>query len=122
VVRVETGQPPSLRNRAGSLARRVAQNRLARASVAPISVAVGGALLGYLDGAGHLDAVPAIGGSRMVTIGLAGYAATRWSRNATVRAAGYAALAAAAYDYGRLSGYDRVRDGRTGTGSGSSTP
>lgn len=69
-----------------------------------VGIALGGAVVGYLQGSGRLDSLPEIGGSKMVTLGLAGYAATRFVRNPHVRAAGLAALAAAAFDFGRVQG------------------
>lgn len=65
-----------------------------------IPVAIGGLIVGYADGAGYLSKLPPIAGSRMVTLGLVGFAATRWMRNPSVRAAGLAALGAAAYAVG----------------------
>ncbi len=98
---------PSRARRAGRRVVHVARRggravaRAGRRSLPTMSIALGGAAVGWADGKGFLDKLPAIGGSRMVTIGLAGYAATRFSRHPQIRAAGYAALAAAAYDFGR---------------------
>jgi hypothetical protein len=69
-----------------------------------VGIALGGAVVGYLQGSGKLDFLPEVGGSRMVTLALAGYAATRFVRNPHVRAAGLAALAAGAFDFGRVQG------------------
>lgn len=69
-----------------------------------MGVALGGAVVGYLQGSGRLDFLPEIGGSKMVTLGLAGWAATRFTKNPHIRAAGLAALAAAAVDWGRVQG------------------
>lgn len=76
-------------------------------------VALGGAVVGWAGAKGYLSKLPAIGGSRMTTLGLAGFAAMKWAKSKTVRAAGLAALAAAAFDFGRtqgggtpLAGYD----------------
>ena len=66
-----------------------------------MSIALGGAAVGYADGRGMLDFIPTIGGSRMTTLAIAGWAATRFTRNSYLRAAGFAALAAGAYDFGR---------------------
>lgn len=88
--------------RARSVARRAAPH--ARRSLPTVGIALGGAVVGYLQGSGKLDSLPEIGGSKMVTLGLAGYAATRFVRNPHVRAAGLAALAAAAFDFGRVQG------------------
>lgn len=78
--------------------------RAGRRALPTVGLALGGAVVGYLQGSGKLDFLPEIGGSKMVTLGLAGYAATRFSRNAHVRGAGMAALAAAAFDFGRVQG------------------
>lgn len=89
--------------RVGGLARRGARRvgRAARGHLPTTAIALGGAIAGYVDGRGMLSFLPAIGGSRMLTLGIAGYAATRLSRNATIRNAGVAAMAAAAFDFGR---------------------
>jgi hypothetical protein len=76
----------------------------ARRALPTVGIALGGAVAGYLTGSGKLDFLPEIGGSKMVTLGLVGYGATRMVRNAHVRAAGLAALAAAAFDWGRVQG------------------
>lgn len=76
----------------------------ARRALPTVGITLGGAVVGYLQGSGRLDFLPEVGGSRMVTLGLAGYAATRFVRNPHVRAAGLAALAAAAFDFGRVQG------------------
>lgn len=78
--------------------------RAAARSLPTVGIALGGGVAGYLVGSGRLDFLPEIGGSRMVTLGLVGYAATRFSRNHHIRTAGIAALAAAAFDFGRAQG------------------
>jgi hypothetical protein len=78
--------------------------RAAARSLPTVGIALGGAVVGYLQGSGRLDMLPEIGGSKMVTLGLAGWAATRFVKNQHVRAAGLAALAAAAFDFGRVQG------------------
>ncbi|SRR5258706_16008683 len=92
--------------RAGSRVVRVARRAAphARRALPTVGVALGGAVVGYLQGSGRLDFLPEVGGSKMVTLGLVGYAATRFVRNQHVRAAGLAALAAAAVDFGRVQG------------------
>jgi hypothetical protein len=93
--------------RAGSRAVGVIRRRggsAVRRSLPTVGIALGGAVVGYLQGSGKLDFLPEIGGSKMVTLGLAGYAATRFVRNPHVRAAGLAALASAAFDFGRVQG------------------
>lgn len=84
-----------------------------------IPVAIGGLVVGYADGKGFLDKLPPIAGSRMVTIGLVGFAATRFVKNASVRAAGLAALAAAAYAVGNAQAKGATSgDGGAGEGGG----
>jgi hypothetical protein len=89
-----------------------------------MGIALGGLAVGYLDGKGFLDKLPQIGGSKIVTLGLAGYAATRFFKNQHIRQAGLAALAAAAFDFGRVqgggtSGFDVSGDAGSGQGGGS---
>jgi len=67
-----------------------------------MALAIGGLIVGALDGRGILNKIPTIGGSRAVTLAIAGYAATRFIKNPFVRNAGLAAMAAAAYDYGKV--------------------
>lgn len=92
--------------RAGSRAVRVARRAAphARRAMPTVGIALGGAVVGYLQGSGRLDSLPEVMGSKMVTLGLLGYAATRFVRNQHVRTAGVAALAAAAFDFGRVQG------------------
>lgn len=65
---------------------------------------VGGAVLGYLQGAGHLDFVPAVMGSKTLGMGLLGFIATRMTKNKYVRDAGVAAVAVAGFEFGREHG------------------
>lgn len=83
-----------------------------------IPVAIGGLVVGYADGKGFLDKLPPISGSRMVTLGLLGYAATRFTRNASIRAAGLAALGAAAYAIGKSQAATASTSGDGGSGFG----
>lgn len=78
--------------------------RHARAALPIAGVAVGAVVMGYAQSKGLLDKLPQIGGSRVLTLGLVGYAATRFSKNPAIRQAGLAALAAAAFDFGRVQG------------------
>jgi hypothetical protein len=90
-----------------------------------MGVTVGALVVGYASGKGFLDRLPQIGGSKVLTLGLAGYAATRFFKNPSIRQAGLAALAAAAFDFGRVqaggvSGFEDVSgDGGSGQGGGS---
>jgi hypothetical protein len=86
--------------RVGRRARRLGT----RKSIPIVGLAIGGGAMGYLVGSGHLDFLPEIGGSRMVTLGIAGYMANRMSNNRYIKMAGLAALSAAAFDFGRAQG------------------
>ena len=82
--------------------RRVATH--ARAASIPSSMLLGSAALGYAQAKGHLNRIPTIGGSRALTLGVAGYAATRISRNPTVRNLGFIAMVVGAFDWGAKQG------------------
>lgn len=106
VVVVSAPRAPARRSRARALVARAGRGarrvgRVAHKALPTTSVAVGGLVVGYLDGSGYLDKLPAIQGSRAITLGLVGYAATRFFKNHNVRAAGLAALGAAAVELGR---------------------
>lgn len=98
------------RGRSRSVARGRGRRRSSRGKAGGISssitipVAIGGAAVGWAGAKGYLAKLPAIGGSRMVTLGLAGWAAMRFTRNKYMRAAGLAAVAASAFDFGRVQG------------------
>lgn len=110
--------PPRRSGRARRVVRVVGRGvrRAGRAGVRSLpttGVAVGALVVGYLQGKGFLDKLPQIGGSRVITLGIAGYAATRFSKNPSIRQAGLAALASALFDFGRVqaggtSGFDDV--------------
>lgn len=98
----------------GRVARRGIR-RAGRAALPTTALALGGIVVGYAQSQGLFDKVPTVMGSKMATIGLLGYAATRFVRNNHVRMAGLAALCAAAVDFGRVqgggtSGYDDAED------------
>jgi hypothetical protein len=89
-----------------------------------VGVGLGALVVGYLQAKGFLDKLPQIGGSRVITLGIAGYAATRFVKNPSIRQAGLAALAAAAFDFGRVqagetSGFEDAMSGDAGGGPGS---
>jgi hypothetical protein len=65
---------------------------------------MGGLVVGWLDSKGYLNKIPTIGNSRALTLGIAGYAATRFIKHPFVQTAGLAALAAAAFDFGKVHG------------------
>lgn len=106
--------------RAGARVVRVARSagRHGRKALPSIGVAIGGLVVGYADGKGFLAQLPPIAGSRMITIGLAGFALTRFSRNQSLRAAGLAALGAAAYAVGKAQAGGTTGDGGAGEGGG----
>jgi hypothetical protein len=76
-----------------------------------VGIALGGLIVGFMDARGLFNRLPAIGGSRALTLGLAGYAATRFIKNPTVRMAGIAAIAAAAFDFGKVHGAPKAQAG-----------
>lgn len=67
-------------------------------------MAISGAAVGFAMSKGLLDKLPQIGGSKVLTLGIAGWAATKFVRNSTIKTAGLAALTAAAFDWGRVQG------------------
>jgi len=69
-----------------------------------MGVILGGAAVGYAQGKGYLDRLPPLMGSRMVSLGVAGWAVQRYMKNPHLRLAGFAALAAASFDWGRVQG------------------
>lgn len=93
----------------------------AKRALPTMGVAVGALVVGYAQGKGFLDRLPQIGGSKVLTLGLAGYAATRFSRMPALRQAGLAALAAACFDFGRVQagGTSGFEDGTGDAGGGS---
>ena len=93
-----------MRKRAGGALRAVGRGarKAAPAHVPAMALAIGGLVVGALDSRGYLQKIPTIGGSRAVTLAIAGYVATRYVKNPFVRNAGLAALAAAAFDYGKV--------------------
>lgn len=108
VVVVRSGGGGRRRRRSGGGPRFVAVRRRGRAvgghALHATGLGVGGALLGYLQGAGHLDWVPSIMGSKTIGMGILGFAATRMVKNKYVREAGAAAVAVAGFEFGREHG------------------
>jgi hypothetical protein len=96
----------------GRAARHVGRRVRHSRSLAPISLAVGGLAVGYADGKGFLDKLPPIAGSRMVTLGIAGFIAIRYLHSPMLKAAGYAALGAASYAVGNA----QAKGGTSGDG------
>jgi len=84
-------------------ARRIGRGA-ARHGLPMTGLALGGALVGYAQSSGWFDALPELGGSKMLALGVAGYLATRMTHNKYVREAGAAAVAVAAFEFGREHG------------------
>lgn len=118
--------PPAKRSRRKGAVRRFARIKArraaghARAHVPALGIALGAAVVGFAEGKGYLDRLPSIAGSRAVSLGVAGYVASRFVRNPHVKAAGVAAMAAAAFDLGksRAGGTSGLEDGGSGQGGG----
>jgi hypothetical protein len=86
-----------------------------------IGLMAGGAALGFAEGKGWLNKVPAIGGSRALPIAAVGFAATKVSRNPTVRLAGACMAVVGAFDWARSQGGTHGIfgvDGGAGAGGG----
>jgi hypothetical protein len=77
-------------------------------------LAVGSALLGWAQGAGHLNWVPSIMGSQTIGMGVLGFVATRAVKNKYVREAGAAAVAVAGFEFGRSHGASAAPAGHPG--------
>lgn len=86
----------------GRGARRV--HHASKAHYASTAIVLSAAALGYAKQKGMLDKLPVLGGSKVLTLGLAGFVVTRFTRNATLRNLGSAAMIAAAFDFGRVQG------------------
>lgn len=65
---------------------------------------LGSAGLGYAQAKGWLNKIPTIGGSRALSIGVAGYAVTRLTSNPTARMVGRVAMLVGAFDFGSKQG------------------
>lgn len=92
----------TVRTVAKRAARRV--GRTAKAHGANAGVLAGAAALGYAQAKGMLNAIPTIGGSRAMTIGIAGYALTRLSGSPGLKQLGYTAMLIGAFDFGGKMG------------------
>lgn len=106
IVRFAPAAAPARKRRRGAVRRfaRIKGRRFAgraKAHVPTLGIALGAAVVGFAEGKGYLDKLPSIAGSRAVSLGLAGYVASRYASNPHVKAAGVAALAAAAFDIGK---------------------
>jgi hypothetical protein len=67
-------------------------------------VLLGAAGLGWAQAKGHLNKIPTIGGSRALTLAIAGYALTRLTSNPTARSVGRTAMIVGAFDFGSKQG------------------
>jgi hypothetical protein len=103
--------------RGGALARRAG-----KAQLPAVGIALGGLIVGFADARGLFTSLPAIGGSRALTLGLAGYAVTRFIKNPTIRMAGVAAIAAAAFDFGKVHGAPPLPRAPGGGGEAAALP
>lgn len=107
---IVVSQPrPTVRRRVGALVRRAAPHARraahhAKRSLPVVGVAVGAAAMGFAQSKGLFEKLPQIGGSKVLTMGAVGYAATRFSKNHLIRNAGLAMLAVACFDFGRVQG------------------
>lgn len=64
----------------------------------------GSAALGYAQAKGYLNKIPTIGGSRALTLAIAGYALTKLTNNPTARSLGSTAMVVGAFDWGSKQG------------------
>lgn len=65
---------------------------------------VGAGALGFAQAKGWLNKIPTVGGSRALTLGVAGYALTRITKNPTARMVGSVAMIVGAFDFGSKQG------------------
>lgn len=75
-----------------------------------IAAVVGAGAVGYLDGAGHLDAVPDLIGGKVTTLAVAAYVGGRVMKSAKLRHAGIGLAAAAAFAAGQDHGAKSKKD------------
>lgn len=94
------------RARVGAVARRVGRRArgAAREGAVPMATIIGAAALGWAQAKGYLNKIPTIGGSRAVTLAIAGYALTRLTSNPTARTLGKSAMLIGAFDFGAKQG------------------
>lgn len=109
IVQVPARAPGRVRRvarRVGAGVRHVARRGAhhGKKSLPTMGVVVASAIMGYAKSKGFLDKLPKIGGSEVVTLGAAGFAATRFLKSPALRQAGLAAMAVAAFDFGRVQG------------------
>lgn len=94
------------RRRATRIARRIGRRGGALVTIAavPTGALLAAAGLGYAQAKGFLNRIPTIGGSRALSIAIAGYAVTRLTRNPTARQVGSIAMLIGAFDFGSKQG------------------
>jgi len=92
--------------KAGRKTRRVARAGYgyAKAGAAPFGVLLASGAVGYAQAKGFLNKIPTVGGSRALTMGIAGYVLTRLSSNKTARTVGNVAMIIGAFDFGSKQG------------------
>ena len=92
--------------RAGRAFGRVARaaGRRSKPHLPILGLGVAAAAVGWADSKGWTSKIPTIGGSRALTLAIAGYAATRLTSNKHVRMAGVAAVCAGGFDWGKVQG------------------
>lgn len=93
------GRTRAVARRAG---RRIA--RTVGVAAVPTTMLMASAAVGYAQAKGMLNRIPTIGGSRALSIGIAGYALTRLTRNQTARMVGTVAMLIGAFDFGSKQG------------------
>jgi len=100
--------PRRRRSRARALVRRVRSrarhNPHFKGAAIGTTVILTSAAVGYAQAQGWLNKIPTIGGSRALTIGIAGYAITRLIKNATARNVGATMMIVGAFDWGNKAG------------------
>ncbi len=75
-----------------------------RHSMPLMPLVIGAGAVGWVGAKGYLAKLPEIAGSKMNTLGIAGYALYKFTKNKYSRAAGLGAMAVAAFNFGRLQG------------------
>jgi hypothetical protein len=92
--------------RTRAVARRVGKRArsVARTTAFPTTMLFAASGLGYAQAKGMLNRIPTIGGSRALSIGVAGYALTRLTSNSTARMVGNVAMLIGAFDFGSKQG------------------
>lgn len=103
IVMPRRGRVRRAARRVGAFARRVRHSRHTP-GVAPMSILLGGAAVGWALQKGYLAKLPKVGNSTAITLAAAGYLASKYGRHRLLKAAGYAAMAAGAVGFGKEQG------------------